>query len=142
MGLDLVLGGYFIYGYKISFSGIFYNLIIYLVNEDGILDYEVIKELVIKEKLKVIICGYLVYFRIVDFKKFREIVDVCGVKLMVDIVYIVGLIVGGVYLLLVFYVDIIILIIYKILRGVRGVIIMINDEEIVKKMNRWVFLGY
>ncbi|NES53044.1 serine hydroxymethyltransferase, partial [Escherichia coli] len=73
MGLDLASGGHLTHGYKISFSGIFYNSITYSVNEDGILDYEAIKELAIKEKPKVIICGYSAYSRIVDFKKFREI---------------------------------------------------------------------
>ncbi len=142
MGLDLSSGGHLTHGYKISFSGIFYNSITYSVNNEGFLDYEAIKELAIKEKPKVIICGYSAYSRVVDFKKFREIADACGAKLMADIAHIAGLIAGGVHPSPVPYADIITSTTHKTLRGARGAIIMTNDEELAKKINRWVFPGY
>lgn len=142
MGLDLSSGGHLTHGYKISFSGIFYNSITYSVNNEGFLDYEAIKELAIKEKPKVIICGYSAYSRVVDFKKFREIADACGAKLMADIAHIAGLIAGGVHPSPVQYADIITSTTHKTLRGARGAIIMTNDEELAKKINRWVFPGY
>nr|WP_318029405.1 DegT/DnrJ/EryC1/StrS family aminotransferase [Mycoplasmopsis bovis] len=141
MGLDLSSGGHLTHGYKISFSGIFYNSITYSVNNEGFLDYEAIKELAIKEKPKVIICGYSAYSRVVDFKKFREIADACGAKLMADIAHIAGLIAGGVHPSPVPYADIITSTTHKTLRGARGAIIMTNDEELAKKINRWVFPG-
>lgn len=88
-----------------------------------------------------IVVGVSVYGWMIDFVKFREIVDEVGVKLMVDMVYIVGLVVVGFYFNLVFYVDIIMIIIYKILCGFWGGMILINDEILVKKINSVVFFG-
>ncbi|WP_027120347.1 serine hydroxymethyltransferase [Mycoplasmopsis lipofaciens] len=142
MGLSLASGGHLTHGYKISFSGIFYNSVSYDVDKNGYLDYEEIKKFAIKEKPQVIICGYSAYPRLIDFKKFREIADSCGAKLMVDIAHIAGLIVAGVHPSPVDYADIVTSTTHKTLRGARGAIIMTNNEEIAKKMNRWVFPGY
>ncbi|QBF34633.1 serine hydroxymethyltransferase [Mycoplasmopsis phocirhinis] len=142
MGLSLNSGGHLTHGYKISFSGIFYESISYEVGEDGVLDYETIKNLAIKEKPAVIICGYSAYSRIVDFKKFREIADAAGAKLLADIAHISGLIIAGVHPSPVPYADIITSTTHKTLRGARGAIIMTNDEQIAKKIDRWVFPGY
>ncbi|MBU4690258.1 serine hydroxymethyltransferase [Mycoplasma sp. ES3157-GEN-MYC] len=142
MGLSLNSGGHLTHGYKISFSGIFYESIPYEVDNNGVLDYDKIKELAIKEKPAVIICGYSAYPRIVDFKKFKEIADACGAKLMADIAHISGLIIAGVHPSPVGYADIITSTTHKTLRGARGAIIMTNDEEIAKKIDRWVFPGY
>ncbi|VEU76686.1 serine hydroxymethyltransferase [Mycoplasmopsis columbina] len=142
MGLSLSSGGHLTHGYKISFSGIYFNAITYDTDENGLLDYEAIKEKAIKEKPKLIICGYSAYSRVVDFKKFREIADACGAKLMADIAHIAGLIVGGVHPSPVGYADIITSTTHKTLRGARGAIIMTNDEELAKKIDRWVFPGY
>lgn len=142
MGLNLAAGGHLSHGFKISFSGVFYNAVSYGVEKDGYLNYEKIKELAIKEKPKLIICGFSAYPRIVDFKKFREIADACGAKLMADIAHISGLIISGVHPSPVGYADIITSTTHKTLRGARGGIIMTNDEELAKKINRWVFPGY
>ncbi|VEU60704.1 Serine hydroxymethyltransferase [Mycoplasmopsis bovigenitalium] len=142
MGLSLNSGGHLTHGYKISFSGIFYNSVSYDVDDNGVLDYEAIKQLAIKEKPAVIICGYSAYPRIIDFAKFREIADACGAKLMADIAHISGLIIAGVHPSPVGYADIITSTTHKTLRGARGAIIMTNDEEIAKKVDRWVFPGY
>ncbi|MBU4689943.1 serine hydroxymethyltransferase [Mycoplasma zalophidermidis] len=142
MGLSLNSGGHLTHGYKISFSGIFYESIPYEVDNNGVLDYDKIKELAIKEKPAVIICGYSAYPRIVDFKKFKEIADACGAKLMADIAHISGLIIAGVHPSPVGYADIITSTTHKTLRGARGAIIMTNNDEIAKKIDRWVFPGY
>lgn len=142
MGLSLNSGGHLTHGYKISFSGIFYNSVSYDVDDNGVLDYEAIKQLAIKEKPAVIICGYSAYPRIINFAKFREIADACGAKLMADIAHISGLIIAGVHPSPVGYADIITSTTHKTLRGARGAIIMTNDEEIAKKVDRWVFPGY
>ncbi|ENY70159.1 Serine hydroxymethyltransferase [Mycoplasmopsis bovigenitalium 51080] len=142
MGLSLNSGGHLTHGYKISFSGIFYNSVSYDVDDNGVLDYEAIKQLAIKEKPAVIICGYSAYPRIIDFAKFREIANACGAKLMADIAHISGLIIAGVHPSPVGYADIITSTTHKTLRGARGAIIMTNDEEIAKKVDRWVFPGY
>ncbi|AIA29630.1 serine hydroxymethyltransferase [Mycoplasmopsis californica] len=142
MGLSLNSGGHLTHGYKISFSGIFYKSVSYEVDQNGVLDYEEIKRIAIKEKPVVIICGYSAYPRIVDFKKFREIADACGAKLMADIAHISGLIIAGVHPSPVGYADVITSTTHKTLRGTRGAIIMTNDAEIAKKVDRWVFPGY
>lgn len=142
MGLSLNSGGHLTHGYKINFSGIFYKSVSYEVDQNGVLDYEEIKRIAIKEKPVVIICGYSAYPRIVDFKKFREIADACGAKLMADIAHISGLIIAGVHPSPVGYADVITSTTHKTLRGTRGAIIMTNDAEIAKKVDRWVFPGY
>ena len=136
MGLSLDSGGHLSHGYKISFSGNFYNAITYDVDENGFLDYNKIKEIAIAEKPKLIICGYSAYSRIVNFEKFREIADACGAKLMADIAHIAGLIIAGVHPSPVNYADIITSTTHKTLRGTRGGIIMTNDPEIAKKVDR------
>ncbi|VEU74880.1 Serine hydroxymethyltransferase [Mycoplasmopsis citelli] len=142
MGLSLSSGGHLTHGYKISFSGIFYNSITYDVGEDGYLDYDQIEEIALREKPDLIICGYSAYPRIIDFKRFREIADKCGAKLLADIAHIAGLIAGGVHPSPVGYAHIITSTTHKTLRGGRGGVIMTDDEQIAKKVDRWVFPGY
>ncbi|APJ38328.1 serine hydroxymethyltransferase [Mycoplasmopsis pullorum] len=142
MGLSLNCGGHLTHGYKISFSGIFYNSVSYELNQEGHLDYEAIEELALKEKPDLIICGYSAYSRFIDFARFRAIADKVGAKLLADIAHIAGLIAAGVHPSPVGYADVITTTTHKTLRGARGAVIMTNDEEIAKKVNRWVFPGY
>ncbi|MBW0594759.1 serine hydroxymethyltransferase [Mycoplasmopsis anatis] len=142
MGLSLDCGGHLTHGYKISFSGIFYNAVSYKLDKNGLLDYDEILKQAQIEKPDLIIAGYSAYPRIIDFAKFREICDKVGAKLMVDIAHIAGLIVAGVHPSPVGYADIITSTTHKTLRGARGGIIMTNDPEIAKKVDRWVFPGY
>lgn len=142
MGLSLSSGGHLTHGYKISFSGIFYESITYDVAENGYLDYDKIEEIAMREKPNLIICGYSAYPRVIDFKRFREIADKCGAKLMADIAHIAGLIAGGVHPSPVGYAHIITSTTHKTLRGGRGGVIMTNDPEIAKKVDKWVFPGY
>ncbi|UVD81456.1 serine hydroxymethyltransferase [Mycoplasma iguanae] len=142
LGMSLSSGGHLTHGYKISFSGTFYESHSYDVNEKGFIDYDQVLKIAKEIKPKLIICGYSAYSQEVDFKKFREIADEVGAYLMADIAHIAGLIVGGQHQSPVGYAHIITSTTHKTLRGARGAIIMTDDEEIAKKMNRWVFPGY
>lgn len=142
MGLSLDCGGHLTHGYKISFSGIFYEAVSYKLDKNGLLDYDEILKQAQIEKPDLIIAGYSAYPRIIDFAKFREICDKVGAKLMVDIAHIAGLIVARVHPSPVGYADIITSTTHKTLRGARGGVIMTNNPEIAKKVDRWVFPGY
>lgn len=143
LGMNLVQGGYLIYGFLVNFFGKLYNIVFYGIDEFGKIDYDEMVKLVKEYKLKMIIGGFFVYFGVVDWVKMCEIVDSIGVYLFVDMVYVVGLIVVGVYLNLVLYVYVVIIIIYKILVGLCGGLILVKggDEELYKKLNFVVFLS-
>lgn len=141
LGMNLSYGGYLIYGVFVNFSGKFYNFVEYGVDKDiEWINYDEVCKLVLEYKFKFIVVGVLVYLRIIDFKKFKEIVDEVNVKLMVDMVYIVGLVVVGLYLNLVEYVDFVIIIIYKILCGLCGGMILCK-EEYKKDIDKIIFFG-
>ncbi len=142
LGMSLTSGGHLTHGYKISFSGYFYETYSYDVNDDGLLDYDQILELAKKIKPDLIICGASAYSRIIDFKKFRKIANEVGAKLMADIAHIAGLVVAGLHPSPIEYCDVVTSTTHKTLRGARGGIIMTNNEEIAKKVDRWVFPGY
>lgn len=142
MGLSLDSGGHLTHGYKITFSGTFFNSVAYEVNDEGFLDYDEIEKMALREKPQLIICGYSAYSREIDFKRFREIADKCGAKLMADIAHIAGLIATGAHPSPVGHAHIITSTTHKTLRGARGGIIMTNDEQLAKKIDRWVFPGF
>ncbi len=141
LGLDLNSGGHLSHGYKISFSGKFYEAHTYSVNDQGLLDYDKILEIANEVKPKMIICGYSAYSQIVDFAKFRKICDEVGAKLFADISHISGLIIAGLHPSPSGYADVIMTTTHKTLRGTRGAIILTNDEEIFKRVNSAVFPG-
>lgn len=141
LGLDLNSGGHLSHGYKISFSGKFYEAHTYSVNDQGLLDYDKILEIAKELKPKMIICGYSAYSQIVDFAKFRKICDEVGAKLFADISHISGLIIAGLHPSPSGYADVIMTTTHKTLRGTRGAIILTNDEEIFKRVNSAVFPG-
>src|SRR3990172_12552154 len=95
MGLSLSSGGHITHGHPLGLSGRLFKIIHYELGKDGILDYERIEKQVLREKPKLIICGYTAYSRIIDFKRFGQIADKVGAYLMADIAHIAGLIVGG-----------------------------------------------
>nr|WP_318033238.1 DegT/DnrJ/EryC1/StrS family aminotransferase [Mycoplasmopsis cynos] len=106
------------------------------------LDYDAIESLALKEKPDLIICGYSAYSRTIDFARFKQIADKVGAKLMADIAHIAGLIAAKVHPSPVGYADIITSTTHKTSRGGRGGIIMTNDPDLAKKIDRWVFPGY
>lgn len=142
LGMSLQSGGHLTHGYRISFSGIFYDSFTYDVNEQGFIDYNQVEKIALEVKPDVIICGYSAYSRTIDFKRFREIANKVGAKLMADIAHIAGLIAGKVHPSPVEYAHLITSTTHKTLRGGRGAIIMTNDDELATKINRWVFPGY
>lgn len=142
LGMSLSSGGHLTHGYKISFSGVFYEAYSYDVDDTGFINYDEVLEIAKKVKPQMIICGYSAYSQVVDFEKFRAIADEVGAYLMADIAHIAGLIVADQHPSPVGYADIITSTTHKTLRGARGAFILTNDAEIAKKMNRWVFPGY
>ncbi|ACF07496.1 serine hydroxymethyltransferase [Metamycoplasma arthritidis] len=141
LGLSLDSGGHLTHGYRISFSGIFYKSYTYTVNQDGVLDYDEILKIAQEVKPKMIICGYSAYSQIVDFAKFREIADAVGAYLFADIAHISGLVIANLHPSPMGYADVVATTTHKTLRGTRGAIILTNNEEIAKKIDRAVFPG-
>lgn len=142
LGLSLASGGHLSHGYKISFSGTFYDSYTYELNVEGKLDYDEIEKIAKKVKPKMIICGYSAYSQIIDFKRFKEIANSVGSYLFADISHISGLIIAGLHPSPSEYADIIMTTTHKTLRGTRGAIIMTNNEEIYSRINKAVFPGY
>ena len=142
MGMSLTDGGHLTHGHPINFSGLEYEIVSYSVDpETGFIDYDKVKEIALKEKPKMIIAGASAYSRIIDFKKFREIADLVGAYLMVDMAHIAGLVAVGLHPSPIPYADVVTSTTHKTLRGPRGGLILTNDEEIIKKINKTIFPG-
>ena len=143
MGLALSSGGHLTHGHpKITFSGKYFNSVQYTVEEDGWIDYEKLAEQVLIERPKILVCGTTSYPRTLEFEKFRKIADSVGAYLLADISHIAGLVVAGVHSSPVEYADVIMTTTHKTLRGPRGAILLTNNEEIAKKIDRAVFPGF
>jgi len=142
LGMDLSNGGHLTHGYKLNFSGVDYTIVSYGVdNQTEEIDYDMVREIALKEKPKMIIAGASAYSRIIDFKKFREICDEVGAYLMVDMAHIAGLVATGLHPSPIPYADVVTSTTHKTLRGPRGGIILTNNEDIAKKINKVVFPG-
>jgi len=142
LGMGLNEGGHLTHGYKLSFSGKFYKSVFYSVDkETEMINYDEVKNLALKHQPKLIIAGASAYSRTIDFKKFREIADLVGAYLMVDMAHIAGLVAAGLHPSPVPYADVITSTTHKTLRGPRGGIILTNDERIAKKIDSAVFPG-
>ena len=142
LGMGLSSGGHLTHGYKINFSGKNYVGIEYGLNpETEMLDYDEIRRLAIQEKPQIIVAGASAYSRVIDFKKFREIADEVGVYLMVDMAHIAGLVAAGEHPNPMEYADIVTSTTHKTMRGPRGGIILTNNEEIAKKIDKAIFPG-
>ncbi|MGX9357600.1 serine hydroxymethyltransferase [Mycoplasma sp. 1781] len=141
LGLSLDSGGHLTHGYKISFSGIFYESYTYSVDENGVIDFDEVLKIAKKVKPKMIICGYSAYSQIVEFDRFRDIADEVGAYLFADISHISGLVIAKLHPSPVGYADVIMTTTHKTLRGTRGAIILTNDEELAKKIDKAVFPG-
>ncbi len=142
MGMNLSHGGHLTHGHPINFSGLEYEIISYDVDsETETIDYDKLEKLALETKPKMIIAGGSAYSRILDFKRFREIADKVGAYLMVDMAHIAGLVAVGLHPSPIPYADVVTSTTHKTLRGPRGGIILTNDEEIAKKINKIVFPG-
>ena len=142
LSMDLNNGGHLTHGAKVSFSGIDYEVVnYYLDKKTEMLNYEIIEEIALKEKPKLIIAGASAYSRIIDFARFKEIANKVGALLMVDMAHIAGLVAAGLHPSPFPYADVVTSTTHKTLRGPRGGIILTNDEQIIKKVNKMVFPG-
>lgn len=142
LGMSLDAGGHLTHGYRLSFSGINYKAYSYGLNPiSEQLDYDEIEKLALEIKPKMIIAGASAYSRKIDFKRFKEISDKVGAYLLVDMAHIAGLIAAGLHQNPCEYADVVTSTTHKTLRGPRGGIILTNNEEIAKKIDRAVFPG-
>ncbi len=142
LGMGLSAGGHLTHGYKINFSGKNYIGIEYGLNaETELIDFEQVRALALEHKPKIIVAGASAYSRIIDFKKFREIADEVGAYLMVDMAHIAGLVTAGEHPNPIEYADVVTSTTHKTLRGPRGGIILTNNEEIAKKIDKTIFPG-
>lgn len=142
LGMNLDHGGHLTHGSKVNFSGKDYNFASYGVNEiTEEIDYEELRLIVRYFKPKLIIAGSSAYSKKIDFEEFRRIADEVGAYLMVDMAHIAGLVAAGVHMNPVPFADVVTSTTHKTLRGPRGGIILTNNEEISKKVNKTVFPG-
>ena len=140
MGMDLSNGGHLTHGSPVNFSGLYFNIVSYGVNENGEIDYDELEKLAVENKPKLIIAGASNYSKIIDFRRFREIADKVGAYLMADIAHIAALVAGGVHPSPVPYADFVTTTTHKTLRGPRGGIIMCKAEH-AQGIDKAVFPG-
>lgn len=142
MGMSLAHGGHLTHGSPVAVSGKQYEIVSYGVEEEtGTIDYEKVRQIALKEKPKMIIAGASAYPREIDFSKFRQIADEVGAYLMVDMAHIAGLVAAGLHMSPVPYAHFTTTTTHKTLRGPRGGMILTNDEELAKLVNKAVFPG-
>ena len=142
MGMNLDHGGHLSHGSPANFSGAYFKIVPYGVNDEGFIDYDEVMKIAMECKPKMIIAGASAYARTIDFKKFREIADACGALLMVDIAHIAGLVAAGLHPSPMPYADVVTTTTHKTLRGPRGGMIMASQEVADKfNFNKAVFPG-
>ncbi len=142
MGMSLSNGGHLTHGHKMSFSGKDYKIVDYDIDpETEEINYDEIERRVLEEKPKMVIAGASAYSRTIDFKRFREICDKVGAYLMVDMAHIAGLVAAGLHPSPVPYAHVVTSTTHKTLRGPRGGLILTNDPEIAKKIDKTIFPG-
>lgn len=142
LGMSLDAGGHLTHGSPANFSGLYFNIVPYGINEDGFIDYDEVERLAMEHKPKMIVAGASAYPRIIDFARFREIADKCGAVLWVDMAHIAGLVAAGLHPSPIPYADVTTTTTHKTLRGPRGGLILAS-EEVAKKynFNKYVFPG-
>ena len=142
MGMNLDHGGHLTHGSPVNFSGTYFHIVPYGVNDEGFIDYDKVMEIALECKPKMIIAGASAYARTIDFKKFREIADACGAVLMVDMAHIAGLVAAGLHPSPIPYADVVTTTTHKTLRGPRGGMILCNQEAADKfNFNKAIFPG-
>ena len=141
LGMDLAAGGHLTHGSPVNMSGKNYNFVSYGVNADGYLDYDALRHLAQEVKPKMIVAGASAYPRAIKFDVLADIAHEVGAYLMVDMAHIAGLVAGGAHQSPVPYADVVTTTTHKTLRGPRGGLILTNNEELAKKINKAVFPG-
>lgn len=140
LSMDLSNGGHLSHGSPVNFSGLYFDVKSYGINENGEIDYENVRQMAIEHKPKLIICGASNYSKVIDFKKFREIADEVGALLLADIAHIAGLVAAEIHPSPAPYCDFVTTTTHKSLRGPRGGIIMCK-EQFAKDIDKAVFPG-
>jgi len=141
MGMAIDQGGHLTHGAKPTVSGKWFNAVQYGLTPEGYIDYEQAERIALENKPKVIIAGGSAYPRLVDFKKFRAIADKVGAYLMVDMAHFAGLVAAGLIPSPIGIADVVTSTTHKTLRGPRGGLILTNDEELAKKIDKAIFPG-
>ena len=142
LSMSLDHGGHLSHGSPVNFSGLYFNIVSYGVNDEGFIDYDEVERIAKDCKPKLIVAGASAYARVIDFKKFREICDEVGAYLMVDMAHIAGLVAGGAHPSPIPYADVVTTTTHKTLRGPRGGMILSSAEAAEKfKFNKSVFPG-
>ncbi|MBR2467099.1 MAG: serine hydroxymethyltransferase [Clostridia bacterium] len=142
LSMNLAHGGHLSHGSPVNMSGKYWNIVPYGVSEaTGTIDYEEVRRLALESKPKLILAGASAYPRVIDFKKFSEIAKEVGAYLMVDMAHIAGLVAAGAHPSPMPYADVVTTTTHKTLRGPRGGLILTNDEELAKLINKAIFPG-
>ena len=142
MGMNLDHGGHLTHGSPVNFSGLYFNIVPYGVNDEGYIDYDELERIAVESKPKLIIAGASAYARTIDFKRFREVADKVGAYLMVDMAHIAGLVAAGVHPSPIPYADVVTTTTHKTLRGPRGGMILANQAAADKfNFNKAIFPG-
>ena len=143
MGMNLDHGGHLTHGSPVNFSGTYFHIVPYGVNDGGVIDYDNVMAIAKECKPKMIIAGASAYARTIDFKKFREIADEVGAILFVDMAHIAGLVAAGLHPSPIPYADVVTTTTHKTLRGPRGGMILCGKQETADKykFNKAIFPG-
>lgn len=142
LGMNLDHGGHLTHGSPVNFSGKYYNVVAYGVDEKtGYIDYDQLERVAKECKPKMIVAGASAYPRTIDFARFRAIADEVGAYLWVDMAHIAGLVAVGLHPSPVPYAHVVTTTTHKTLRGPRGGMILTNDEDLAKKINSAIFPG-
>ncbi len=142
MGMNLAHGGHLTHGSPVNMSGKYFNFVAYGVTDDtNVIDYDAVEKCAKECKPKMIVAGASAYPRIIDFKRLAEIAHGVGAYLMVDMAHIAGLVAAGLHPSPVPYADVVTTTTHKTLRGPRGGMILTNDEELAKLINKAIFPG-
>ena len=142
LGMNLDHGGHLTHGSPVNFSGKYFNMVSYGVDEEtGVIDYDKLEQTAKECRPKLIIAGASAYPRVIDFARFRAIADEVGAYLWVDMAHIAGLVAAGLHPNPVPYAHVVSTTTHKTLRGPRGGMLLTNDEAIAKKLNSAIFPG-
>ena len=142
MGMNLDHGGHLTHGSPVNFSGLYFHIVPYGVNDEGYIDYDELERIAVESKPKLIVAGASAYARTIDFKRFREVADKVGAYLMVDMAHIAGLVAAGLHPNPIPYADVVTTTTHKTLRGPRGGMILANKEAAEKfNFNKAIFPG-
>lgn len=141
MGMSLAHGGHLTHGSPVNLSGKYFNFVSYGLGDDETIDYDAVEKMAQENKPKLIVAGASAYPRAIDFARLSEIAKSVGAYLMVDMAHIAGLVAAGLHQSPVPYADVVTTTTHKTLRGPRGGLILTNDEELAKKINKAIFPG-